>query len=74
MLELARLGVATAPGCYAGGRSTDDRDVFELEPMPVSSSEIRRARPRAASRSTASSRPAVAAVHRRRTGSTATLD
>ena len=40
MLELARLGVATRPGF--GAEATSPRiEIFELEPYPVSSSEIR---------------------------------
>ena len=40
MLELARLGVATRPG-WEPERSSDRIEVFELEPHPVSSTEIR---------------------------------
>ena len=41
MLELARLGVATRPG-YAPATASPRIQIFELEPHPVSSSEIRR--------------------------------
>ena len=41
MLELARLGVATRPGYAARARARDRIEVFELEPHPVSSTEIR---------------------------------
>ncbi len=41
VLELARLGVATRPG-YAPVALSDRIEVFELEPQPVSSTEIRR--------------------------------
>ena len=41
MLELARLGVATRPGFRPGRRRRDRIELFELEPHPVSSSEIR---------------------------------
>jgi nicotinate-nucleotide adenylyltransferase len=40
MLQLARLGVATRPG-YAPTTTSPRIQVFELEPHPVSSSEIR---------------------------------
>ena len=40
VLELARLGVATRPG-YAPTTTSPRIQVFELEPHPVSSSEIR---------------------------------
>lgn len=40
VLELVRLGVATRPG-YAPEASSDRIEVFELEPQPVSSTEIR---------------------------------
>ena len=40
MLELARLGVATRPG-WQPDESSDRIEVFELEPHPVSSTEIR---------------------------------
>ena len=40
VLELARLGVATRPG-YVPQVSSDRIEVFELEPQPVSSTEIR---------------------------------
>ena len=40
MLELARLGVATRPG-YAPATTSPRIQLFELEPHPVSSSEIR---------------------------------
>ena len=40
LLELTRLGVATRPG-YVPESSTDRIEVFELEPQPVSSTEIR---------------------------------
>lgn len=40
VLELARLGVATRPG-YVLEASSDRIEVFELEPQPVSSTEIR---------------------------------
>ena len=40
VLELARLGVATRPG-WEPERSSDRIEVFELEPQPVSSTEIR---------------------------------
>jgi nicotinate-nucleotide adenylyltransferase len=40
VLELARLGVATRPGHLP--QSTSDRiEIFELEPQPVSSTDIR---------------------------------
>jgi nicotinate-nucleotide adenylyltransferase len=41
VLELARLGVATRPG-YAPATASPRIQIFELEPYPVSSSEIRR--------------------------------
>ena len=41
VLELARLGVATRPG-YAPATTSPRIQIFELEPHPVSSSEIRR--------------------------------
>src|SRR4029079_11897645 len=41
VLELARLGVATRPG-YAPATASPRIRIFELEPHPVSSSEIRR--------------------------------
>jgi nicotinate-nucleotide adenylyltransferase len=41
VLELARLGVATRPG-YAPATASPRIQIFELEPQPVSSSEIRR--------------------------------
>ena len=41
VLELARLGVATRPG-YASATASPRIQIFELEPHPVSSSEIRR--------------------------------
>jgi nicotinate-nucleotide adenylyltransferase len=40
VLELARLGVATRPG-YSPASLSDRIEVFELEPQPVSSTEIR---------------------------------
>jgi nicotinate-nucleotide adenylyltransferase len=40
VLELARLGVAARPG-WEPERSADRMEVFELEPQPVSSTEIR---------------------------------
>lgn len=40
VLELTRLGVATRPG-WEPERSSDRVEVFELDPHPVSSSEIR---------------------------------
>ena len=40
VLELARLGVATRPG-YAPATTSPRIQIFELEPQPVSSSEIR---------------------------------
>jgi nicotinate-nucleotide adenylyltransferase len=40
VLELARLGVATRPG-YAPVTTSPRIDIFELEPHPVSSSEVR---------------------------------
>lgn len=40
VLELARLGVATRPG-YPLAESSERIEAFELEPHPVSSSEIR---------------------------------
>jgi nicotinate-nucleotide adenylyltransferase len=40
VLELARLGVATRPG-YAPASTSPRIQIFELEPHPVSSSEIR---------------------------------
>jgi len=40
VLELARLGVATRPG-YAPDLTSPRIELFELEPHPVSSSEIR---------------------------------
>ena len=40
VLELARLGVATRPG-YAPAAASPRIEIFELEPHPVSSSEIR---------------------------------
>ena len=40
LLELARLGVATRPG-YAGATASPRIRLFELEPQPVSSSELR---------------------------------
>jgi nicotinate-nucleotide adenylyltransferase len=40
VLELARLGVATRPG-YAPATTSPRIQVFELEPHPVSSTEIR---------------------------------
>jgi nicotinate-nucleotide adenylyltransferase len=41
VLGLARLGVATRPG-YAPATASPRIQIFELEPHPVSSSEIRR--------------------------------
>ena len=41
VLELARLGVATRPG-YTPATASPRIQIFELEPHPVSSSEIRR--------------------------------
>ena len=41
VLELARLGVATRPG-YRPEAASPRIEIFELEPHPVSSSEIRR--------------------------------
>jgi nicotinate-nucleotide adenylyltransferase len=40
VLELARLGVATRPG-YTPATASPRIEIFELEPHPVSSSEIR---------------------------------
>ncbi len=40
VLELARLGVATRPG-WTPEETSDRTEVFELEPHPVSSTEIR---------------------------------
>jgi nicotinate-nucleotide adenylyltransferase len=40
VLELARLGVATRPG-WEPGPASDRVEIFELEPHPVSSTEIR---------------------------------
>ena len=40
VLELTRLGVATRPG-WQPDESSDRIEVFELEPHPVSSTEIR---------------------------------
>ena len=40
VLEFARLGVATRPG-YAPATTSPRIQIFELEPQPVSSSEIR---------------------------------
>lgn len=40
VLELARLGVATRPG-YTPTTASPRIEIFELEPQPVSSSEIR---------------------------------
>lgn len=40
VLELARLGVATRPG-HAPARTSPRIELFELEPHPVSSTEIR---------------------------------
>ena len=40
VLELARLGVATRPG-YVPEESSERIEVFELDPQPVSSTEIR---------------------------------
>jgi nicotinate-nucleotide adenylyltransferase len=40
VLELARLGVATRPG-WQPERDSDRIEIFELEPRPVSSTEIR---------------------------------
>ena len=40
VLELARLGVATRPG-WLPDESSDRIEIFELEPHPVSSTEIR---------------------------------
>lgn len=40
VLELTRLGVATRPG-WEHERSSDRIELFELEPHPVSSTEIR---------------------------------
>ena len=40
VLELARLGVATRPG-WEPERRSDRIEVFELEPHPISSTEIR---------------------------------
>ena len=40
VLQLARLGVATRPG-YAPATTSPRIQIFELEPHPVSSSEIR---------------------------------
>ena len=43
VLELARLGVATRPGYAIAAISSVDRiEPFEIEPHPVSSTEIRR--------------------------------
>ena len=39
-LELARLGVATRPG-YTSETTSPRIEIFELEPYPVSSSELR---------------------------------
>ena len=72
MLELARLGVATRPG-YAPATASPRIEVFELEPHPVSSSEIRERRAAPASRSTASSPPRSPRTSPS-TGSTATVD
>ena len=41
VLELARLGVATRPG-YAPATASPRIQIFELEPHPVSSADIRR--------------------------------
>jgi len=41
VLELTRLGVATRPG-WQPDESSDRIEVFELEPQPVSSTEIRK--------------------------------
>jgi nicotinate-nucleotide adenylyltransferase len=41
VLELARLGVATRPGYALPGERPDRVLFFELDPVPVSSSEIR---------------------------------
>ena len=41
VLELARLGVATRPG-YAPATASPRIRIFELEPHPVSSSDVRR--------------------------------
>ena len=40
VLELARLGVATRPG-YTSETTSPRIEIFELEPYPVSSSELR---------------------------------
>ena len=40
VLELARLGVATRPG-WSPEQGSDRIEVFELEPQPVSSTELR---------------------------------
>ncbi len=40
LLELARLGVATRPG-WEAGEPSDRIELFELDPPPVSSTEIR---------------------------------
>lgn len=40
VLELARLGVATRPG-YAPATTSPRIEIFELEPHPVSSTELR---------------------------------
>ncbi len=40
VLELARLGVATRPG-WQPEESSDRIEIFELEPHPISSTEIR---------------------------------
>jgi len=41
VLKLARLGVATRPGFQLGAPPSDRVLFFEIEPVPVSSSEIR---------------------------------
>ena len=63
VLELARLGVATRPGyAVAGGRPDRSRPLLrESSPCPSPRARSGRRSP-AASRSTASSRPAVAAA------------
>jgi len=43
VLELARLGVATRPG-YASATASPRIQIFELEPHPVASQELRAAR------------------------------
>ena len=63
VLELARLGVATRPG-YAPTTASPRIRTFELEPHPVSSSEIRE-RVRSGEPIDGLVAPEVAAVHRR---------